>query len=130
MAYPRPSAAANLNGTNVFYCYDANGNVTELVDTNGTTVAAYVYDPYGNTISKSGTLADANPFRFSTKYLDEESGLYYYGQDSTARILEDGSPVIPFSTKSLWRDSWKRSQCQSVHNCGVHYALFLRICLF
>jgi RHS repeat-associated protein len=70
---------ATLDGTNAFYCYDANGNVTELVDGGGNTVAAYRYDPFGNTIGKSGALADANPFRFSTKYLDGETDLYYYG---------------------------------------------------
>jgi len=61
-----------------YYCYDANGNVTDLVDTNGTTVAHYEYDPFGNTTQQSGSAASQNPFRFSTKYLDE-TGLYYYG---------------------------------------------------
>ena len=59
--------------------YDANGNVTDLVDTNGAVVAHYEYDPYGNTIAQSGDQADANPFRFSTKYWDGETGFYYYG---------------------------------------------------
>jgi len=36
-------------------------------------------DPFGNTLSKSGDLADVNPFRFSTKYTDSETGLLYYG---------------------------------------------------
>ena len=71
--------AANFNGTTAFYAYDANGNVTDLVGTNGEFLAQYQFDPYGNTISKTGTLADVNPFRFSTKYLDAETGLYYYG---------------------------------------------------
>jgi RHS repeat-associated protein len=62
-----------------FYAYDANGNVTDLVDTNGTTVGHYEYDAFGNTTVKTGTMADANPFRFSTKYLDTETELYYYG---------------------------------------------------
>jgi RHS repeat-associated protein len=62
-----------------FYCYDANGNVTDLMGTNGSFLAQYQFDPYGNTISKTGALADVNPFRFSTKYLDSETGLYYYG---------------------------------------------------
>jgi len=39
----------------------------------------YEYDPYGNTIVKTGALADANPFRFSTKYYDNEMGLIYFG---------------------------------------------------
>jgi len=57
---------ADLNGTTAFYCYDANGNVTDLVDTNGSTVAHYEYDPFGNTTVKTGALADSNPFRLST----------------------------------------------------------------
>ena len=58
---------------------DANGNVTDLVDDEGTVVAHYEYDPYGNTANQSGDGADANPFRFSTKYWDNENGFYYYG---------------------------------------------------
>ena len=59
--------------------YDANGNITDLVDTNGAVVAHYEYDPYGNTIAQSGNQADANPYRFSSKYWDGETGFYYYG---------------------------------------------------
>jgi RHS repeat-associated protein len=62
-----------------FYAYDANGNVTDLVGTNGTGLAHYEYDPFGNPLVATGTLAAANPFRFSTKYTDDETGLVYYG---------------------------------------------------
>jgi RHS repeat-associated protein len=68
-----------LNGTNVFYAYDANGNVTDLVDNNGDSVAHYEYDPFGGTIVQSGIMAEANPYRFSTKYFDENVEFYYYG---------------------------------------------------
>ena len=50
-----------------------------VVDESGTFVAAYEYDPFGNVVSSSGAEADAVPFRFSTKYFDSETGLYYYG---------------------------------------------------
>jgi RHS repeat-associated protein len=71
---------ASLDGTNVFYVYDGNGNVMRLVDDTGTNiVASYTYDPYGNLIAQSGRMASANPYRFSTKYFDTETGLYYYG---------------------------------------------------
>ena len=73
------SNPATSNSTTVFYAYDANGNVTDLVGANGESFAQYQFDPYGNTSSKSGVLADVNPFRFSTKYLDAETSLYYYG---------------------------------------------------
>ena len=62
-----------------FYAYDGNGNVCKLIGTNGAIVALYAYDPFGDTLAQSGTLSDENPFRFSTKYYDQESGLYYYG---------------------------------------------------
>jgi len=65
---------------NYFYFYDGNGNVGQLVDrADGSIDAKYEYDAYGNTIIKSGAFADDNPYRFSTKYFDEASSLYYYG---------------------------------------------------
>jgi RHS repeat-associated protein len=41
--------------------------------------AHYEYDPYGNSIVATGSQAAGNPYRFSTKYLDGQTGLYYYG---------------------------------------------------
>jgi RHS repeat-associated protein len=70
---------ADFAGTNVLFGFDANGNVTDLVATNGTLAAHYEFDPYGNVIASSGDLASANPYRFSTKYTDDETGLVYYG---------------------------------------------------
>ncbi len=62
------------------YIYDANGNIGQLVDAaDGEIAAHYEYDPFGNLLTASGPEADNNPFRFSTKYLDTETGLYYYG---------------------------------------------------
>ncbi len=55
------------------------GNVRHLASSAGAIVGTYDYDPFGRLIGKSGAAADACPFRFSTKYLDEETGLYYYG---------------------------------------------------
>ena len=64
------------------YFYDGNGNVGQLIDwedSPGTIVAHYEYDPYGNLITAAGSYWQANLFRFSTKYFDEETGFYYYG---------------------------------------------------
>ena len=60
-------------------CYDNNGNVTRYLDANGNVVAAYTYDVFGKLMSQTGTLADFFRHRFSTKYYDTETGLYYYG---------------------------------------------------
>ena len=59
--------------------YDNNGNITRYLDSTGETVATYTYDAFGNTISQSGPIADFFRHRFSTKYLDSETNLYYYG---------------------------------------------------
>ena len=59
---------------------DANGNVTMLVDAKtGAVTAEYEYGPFGEVVRKTGAMADENPFRFSTKYEEAESGLLYYG---------------------------------------------------
>ncbi|HMP90393.1 MAG TPA: hypothetical protein PJ991_09335, partial [Kiritimatiellia bacterium] len=59
--------------------YDANGNVTEYVDSNDVVVAHYKYDPFGNITVQTGDMADRFPYRFSTKYTDDETKLVYYG---------------------------------------------------
>ena len=77
------------------FAYDANGNVSEVLkknpgslvagaktlthDADSNLAAHYEYDPFGNTIRSTGAYAAANPFRFSTKYRDAETALYYYG---------------------------------------------------
>ncbi len=90
---------------NYVYFYDATGNVGQLVawasDYGGATgydwhadrlVARYEYDPYGTVIGPDtdgdgdfddddnpGPYAVDNPFRFSTKYFDDETALGYWG---------------------------------------------------
>jgi RHS repeat-associated protein len=77
------------------YLYDGNGNVTHLVDVTllpagdpnegdpdpnyGAIAASYEYDAWGRTVSAQGAMANAQPFRFSTKQYDADTGLYYYG---------------------------------------------------
>jgi len=66
--------------TNCFVAFDGNGNVTALVNAvSGAVEARYEYSPYGEILRATGPLAAANPFRWSTKFWDEESGLVYYG---------------------------------------------------
>jgi RHS repeat-associated protein len=63
-----------------FVAYDDNGNVVALVNaTDGTVSARYEYGPFGEPISAAGPMAKVNPFRFSTKYHDNETELVYYG---------------------------------------------------
>ena len=61
------------------FVYDHIGNVVAVVDDTDAIIAAYEYDPFGNIVTQVGPEADEVPFRFSTKYFDFETGLYYYG---------------------------------------------------
>jgi RHS repeat-associated protein len=62
------------------YFYDANGNVGQIIDSSdGSIAAAYEYAPFGGMTSAMGAYAEANPFRFSSRYADDVTGLYYYG---------------------------------------------------
>ena len=66
--------------TNCFVAYDGNGNVSALINaSNGVTVANYDYGAFGEVIRMSGPMAKLNPFRFSTKYDDDETDFLYYG---------------------------------------------------
>jgi RHS repeat-associated protein len=58
--------------------YDGNGNVSEYLTATGSVAAHYEYDPFGNTVVNTDT-GNQFTYRFSTKPLDLETGLYYYG---------------------------------------------------
>jgi RHS repeat-associated protein len=68
-----------VNGMH-FPAFDGNGNVAALVAAQSSTVSAlYEHGPFGEILRATGPMATANPFRFSTKFRDDETGLLYYG---------------------------------------------------
>jgi len=72
--------AVNYGVSTNFVAYDGNGNVAALIRaSDGTNTATYEYGPFGEVIRATGASAKANPFRFSTKYQDDEADLLYYG---------------------------------------------------
>jgi RHS repeat-associated protein len=73
--------ALTVEGGNTYLpMFDGNGNVMGMIKaSDGSLAAAYEYDAFGNTLRESGPYAASNPFRFSTKYTDLETGLVYYG---------------------------------------------------
>jgi RHS repeat-associated protein len=79
LAIENKTFGSSLQG--VYYpLYDGNGNVLATLEDSGssTSVAdAYHYDPFGKMLLSVGD--SDNPFRFSTKYFDKETGFYYYG---------------------------------------------------
>lgn len=69
--------ALNQGAGSYSYFYDGKGNVVAVQDASGATVAAYGYDAFGDQMEESGTLEQ--PFRFSTKPYDQQTGLVYFG---------------------------------------------------
>jgi RHS repeat-associated protein len=60
--------------------YDGNGNVGLLTKgSDGSISARYEYGPFGELLRTTGPMGKTNPFRFSTKYQDDETDLLYYG---------------------------------------------------
>jgi len=62
-----------------FYAMNGNGNVAALVKaSDGTVSANYEYDPFGQTIRTTGTMASENRFCFSTKRTDRTTDFVLY----------------------------------------------------
>ena len=103
-----------------FYAFDGNGNVAGLINAaDGNMVANYEYGAFGEPIRMTGAMARANPFRFSTKYADDETDLLYYGyryyKPSTGTWLNrdpmdtgnlycfvDNNTIIAYDFLGLW----------------------------
>jgi RHS repeat-associated protein len=71
----------HLNGNAKYTAInDGNGNVAGLVDlSSGSLLAEYEYTPFGEPLRSADMAANLNPWRFSTKYYDAETGLLNYG---------------------------------------------------
>jgi len=59
-----------------YYQSDHQGSITHLTDSSGLIANSYLYDSYGRTLTLSETIPQ--PFTYTARELDSESGLYYY----------------------------------------------------
>lgn len=89
-----------------FIAYDGNGNVAALIDaTAGTTSGNFEYGPFGETIRLTPNANNQSPFKFSTKYQDDESDFLYYGyryyNPSTGRWL-NRDPIEEAGGKNIY----------------------------
>ena len=69
------------NGVPYRYVKNLQGDIIAIVDTSGTTVVEYKYDPWGKKESRTGSLSGTvgyyNPFRYRGYIFDEETWMYY-----------------------------------------------------
>jgi len=73
------NSAPGPSSSNTYYYHsEGNGNVTMMVNPWQYIVAKYLYDAFGNVLSASGTMAQQNLYRFSSKEAHLNSGLVYY----------------------------------------------------
>ncbi len=61
------------------FSYDSNGNIILLTGPKAQETARYAYDAFGKTLTATGPAAQTNRYQFSTKPVEEENGLVYYG---------------------------------------------------
>ncbi|MEX2292083.1 MAG: RHS repeat-associated core domain-containing protein [Mycobacteriales bacterium] len=75
---PNGTLIAMRNGDSSFYyLFDGLGSVVGLVNSSGSKVNSYSYDPYG--INRAKTEQVPNPFEYTGGYLDDQTGLYKFG---------------------------------------------------
>ena len=78
-----------------YYLYekDVFGNILAIYNANGTKVASYCYDAWGNctVLTNTNGIGAMNPFRYRGYYLDTETNLYYlqtrYYDSYTGRFI-------------------------------------------
>ncbi|MFP4051581.1 MAG: RHS repeat domain-containing protein, partial [Thermoplasmata archaeon] len=65
-----------IDGTKYYYLYNGEGSVTELINANEEVLNQYRYTPFGSPRLKVESVY--NPYRYTGRRLDEETGQYYY----------------------------------------------------
>jgi len=102
-----------------WYFYDGNGNVGQLLAydatgpaVNATPGAKYEYDPYGQLVNWTDTIA--NPFRFSTKWFDTTTGLSDWGYRYYSPSLGRWMSRDPIEERG------GRNLSQYTHNDPIH----------
>ncbi|MBR2923012.1 MAG: hypothetical protein IKC10_06835, partial [Alphaproteobacteria bacterium] len=103
--------AVKYNNATYFYRKDAQANIVALLDNSGTVVVKYKYDAWGNCVIDASTtnteLANLNPFRYRSYYLDTETGFYFlktrYYDPEIGRFMtiDDISYIDPESINGL-----------------------------
>ena len=71
-----PISVVAAEQSSAFYHTDGLGSVREITSSTGAVLNTYSYDAWGNQTSSSETVAQ--PFTYTAREWDSDSGLYYY----------------------------------------------------
>ncbi|MBI2863853.1 MAG: RHS repeat protein, partial [Chloroflexi bacterium] len=101
-----PIGMVDAQGNAYYFLRDGLGSVTGVVDANGTLIATYSYDAYGNLRLSTGTVL--NPFRYTEQWYDSyiklyEMGARQYDQDLGRFLSPDSIVPDPRNPQSLNR---------------------------
>ena len=90
-------------GLTNYYNADGLGSVTSLTNAAGAATQTYTYDSFGNLLASTGSVG--NPFRYTGREFDPETGLYFYRAryfDSAAGRFLSEDPIGPLDTSNLY----------------------------
>ena len=92
-------------GQSYFYHADHRGSVRRITNAAGTVVNSYAYDAYGRI--EGGFEGIVNPYAFTGRERDAESGLYYYRartyDPATGRFLQQDPIGLNAGDANLYR---------------------------
>ena len=92
------------SSTTSYYNADGLGSVTSLANGSGTLTQSYAYDSFGKT-TPTGSVV--NPFQYTGRELDSETGLYYYRaryyDQSAGRFLGEDPVEFDGGDANLYR---------------------------
>ncbi len=97
--------AVERGGQSFYYQADHQGSIRKITDSAGLVVNSYDYDSYGNIEASFEGIA--NPFTYTAREFDAESGLYYYRaryyDPATGRFLSEDPTGFAARDLNLYR---------------------------
>ena len=108
-----------------YYEVDGLGSVTSLTAANGSVAQSYTNDSFGKQTASSGSVS--NPFQYTARELDAETGLYYYRaryyDPSTGRFISEdpiGLEIGPNFYSYVSNDSVGQTDPSGLCPCDHH----------
>jgi len=108
------------SGATSYYHADGLGSITSLSNAAGSIANTYTYDSFGQLTASSGLLV--NPFRYTARESDTETGLYYYRARYYDQSIGRFTAEDPLSFASAETDLYVYVT-NSPHNFGDPFGL-------